>query len=62
LRVPPICGVSVEPSTTDMQSLRGKGLQGGFSQRHRVVMTCETISHYHQLEIQHRIATAKAPV
>jgi len=44
-----------------------KRLQGGVSQRHRVVMTCETISHYHQLEIQQWIATAnfgspKAPV
>ena len=29
-----------------------KGVQGGVSQRHRVVMTSETISHYHQLEIQ----------
>ena len=44
-----------------------KGLQGGVGQQHQVVMTCETISHYHQLEIQQWIAKAdfgspKAPV
>jgi len=58
----------MEPSTTDMQSLHEvKVLQTGVSQRHQVVMTCETISHYHQLGRQQWITTAnfgspKAPV
>ena len=40
----------MEPSTTDMQSLHEvKVLQTGVSQRHQIVMTCETVSHYHQL-------------
>ena len=55
-----------QPLTCRVYIMR-KGLQRGVSQRHRVVMTCQTIIHYHQLEIQQWIATAnfgspKAPV
>jgi len=55
-----------EPLTCRVYIMR-KGLQRGVSQRHRVVMTCQTIIHYHQLEIQQWIATAnfgspKAPL
>ena len=39
-----------QPLTCRVYIMR-KGLQRGVSQRHRVVMTCQTIIHYHQLEI-----------